>query len=53
MGGVTEAPAFSSEQMQRIASHAAENLLAMARGLTPNYYAHGMPDGTVGGEIFS
>jgi AmmeMemoRadiSam system radical SAM enzyme/AmmeMemoRadiSam system protein B/uncharacterized protein (TIGR00296 family) len=39
----------STEELRRLAAHARDNLLALARGMAANYYAAGLPDGTVSG----
>ena len=40
---------FAPEDFRQLASHARNNLLALARGLTPIYYVPGIPDGNVSG----
>jgi AmmeMemoRadiSam system radical SAM enzyme/AmmeMemoRadiSam system protein B/AmmeMemoRadiSam system protein A len=47
--GGESAALLSGPQLQRLADHAGKNVLALARGMTPDYYALGMPDGTVAG----
>ena len=44
---------FAPEEFRQLASHARDNLLALARGLTPNYYLPGIPDGNVSGLMLT
>lgn len=48
-GGVPAPFALAHGQMHELASHARDNLLAIARGMSPNYFLFGIPDGTVSG----
>ena len=47
------APPLAPDELERLAEHARRNILALARGLTPDYYLAGMPDGTVAGVALS
>ncbi len=48
--GVTKPVApFTDEQLERLAKACAENVFALLRGATPNYYMPGCPEGSVSG----
>jgi AmmeMemoRadiSam system radical SAM enzyme/AmmeMemoRadiSam system protein B/AmmeMemoRadiSam system protein A len=40
-------PRFAAADLQRLADQCRQNVLALVRGATPNYYLPGCPDGTV------
>jgi AmmeMemoRadiSam system radical SAM enzyme/AmmeMemoRadiSam system protein B/AmmeMemoRadiSam system protein A len=46
-------PRFSSDELLQLSAHAHQNVVALAEGLTPNYYLLGMPDGSVEGLMIS
>ncbi len=46
---MTSAAAASPVELQLLAAHASQNIQALVRGLTPNYYLFGMADGNVAG----
>ncbi|MCH8924296.1 MAG: AmmeMemoRadiSam system protein B, partial [Planctomycetes bacterium] len=46
---VTVRPKFIGQDLTALANYCRDNLLAMARGATPNYYVTGVPDGNVSG----
>jgi AmmeMemoRadiSam system protein B/AmmeMemoRadiSam system protein A len=42
-------PILAPAELQRLAEHACQTVLALARGMAPNYYAYGLADGNVTG----
>jgi AmmeMemoRadiSam system radical SAM enzyme/AmmeMemoRadiSam system protein B/AmmeMemoRadiSam system protein A len=42
---------FSPQELQQLASHARDNVIALAHGMAPNYYVFGVSDGTVTGVV--
>jgi AmmeMemoRadiSam system protein B/AmmeMemoRadiSam system protein A len=44
---------LDDRSFQQIRRHARDNVIALVRGMTPNYYAHGAADGHVAGVILS
>ncbi len=45
--GSDKPPRFAAADLQRLADQCRQNVVALVRGATPNYYLPGCPDGTV------
>jgi AmmeMemoRadiSam system radical SAM enzyme/AmmeMemoRadiSam system protein B/AmmeMemoRadiSam system protein A len=46
-------PPVSKVDLRQLAAYARGNIVALAQGQTPNYYAYGIPDGNVTGLVLS
>ncbi|MBI2477461.1 MAG: AmmeMemoRadiSam system radical SAM enzyme, partial [Planctomycetia bacterium] len=42
-------PLLDAQELQTLAAHCGRNIVALAQGATPSYYANGVSDGTVNG----
>ncbi len=53
LGNINGRRQIDAQSFQQVATHARDNVVALVRGMAPNYYAFGVADGHVTGVILS